>query len=123
MQQLCRQAEKVTLQGEQPQWFCDMREQLRKYHCYLNDEVLDRKDQLQQGEQTWTQRQQSLDREQQRLAHWAQQQEQLIEQRSAQVAMRESELGRLHYEYQQQKQAWVKRRRTQQRRLRRLLAA
>ena len=123
IEQLCSQAEKETPQSQLPKWFHDIREQLRQYHRCLGDEVLEREAELQQVGEALTQRQQGLTQQHRRLSRWAQQEQRRIDQRSAQIAVRESELGRLHHQYQQQKQAWIERRRRQQRRLRRLLAA
>ena len=123
IEELCSQAEKETSKSKLPEWFHGIREQLRQYHRCMGDEVLEREAELQQVGEALTQRQQGLAQQHRRLSRWAQQEQQRIDQRTAQIAVRESELGHLHYQYQQQKQAWIERRRTQQRRLRRLLAA
>ena len=123
IEQLCSQAEKETSPSQLPKWFHDIREQLRQYHRCMGDEVVEREAELQQVGEALTQRQQGLAQQHRRLSRWAQQEQQRIDQRTAQIAVRESELGRLHSQYQQQKQAWSERRRRQQGRLRRLLAA
>ena len=123
LEQLCSQAEQETPGLQMPGWFQHIRERLQQYHRVIGDEVIECQEQLQQASRQLAERQEGLTAQHRRLSRWARHEQQRLDASLADMALRESELAELRHQYQQQKTAWIERRRQQQRRLRKLLAA